>query len=205
MGIIGVDFDNTIVRYDELFHRLALERSLIPPSVTISKTAVRDYLRSQDREADWIALQGLVYGPRLKEAEAFPGVLDFFRRCRELKIPTCIISHKTHLPASGESHDLHGAARAWLETCGFLGTMTGLTQDKVFFEESRSAKLQRIAAENCVVFIDDLPECLTEPAFPLGVERILFDPANAIGLGPYQLCGSWQEIGEFVFAALERR
>ena len=28
--ILGVDFDNTIVAYDSLFHRVALERGLIP-------------------------------------------------------------------------------------------------------------------------------------------------------------------------------
>ena len=31
--LIGVDFDNTIVCYDKLFHQLALERSLIPPLI----------------------------------------------------------------------------------------------------------------------------------------------------------------------------
>ena len=50
---IGVDFDNTIVCYDRLFHRLARERGLIPETVPQTKGAVRDYLRSIDREDDW--------------------------------------------------------------------------------------------------------------------------------------------------------
>ena len=49
MGTIGIDFDNTIVCYHKLFHRLAVERSLIPVSVAVSKCAVRDYLLEQQR------------------------------------------------------------------------------------------------------------------------------------------------------------
>jgi len=42
---IGIDFDNTIVSYDTLFHRVALERGLIPISVPANKISVREYLR----------------------------------------------------------------------------------------------------------------------------------------------------------------
>ena len=77
---IGVDFDNTIVCYDGLFHRVALEQGLIPASLPANKGGVRDYLRQIGREDDWTAMQGTVYGARMLEASAFPGVLDFFRR-----------------------------------------------------------------------------------------------------------------------------
>ena len=43
--IIGLDFDNTIVSYDELFHRVALEGGLVPGDLPVRKEAVRDYLR----------------------------------------------------------------------------------------------------------------------------------------------------------------
>jgi len=63
--LVGLDFDNTIVRYDQLFHRLAVERGLIPPGVSATKQSVRDYLRAADREVDWTELQGIAYGPRI--------------------------------------------------------------------------------------------------------------------------------------------
>src|SRR5262245_43078397 len=44
--LIGVDFDNTIVSYDALFHRIATERDLIPADLPVNKTAVRDHLRA---------------------------------------------------------------------------------------------------------------------------------------------------------------
>jgi len=70
---IGIDFDNTLVRYDALFHRVALEEGLIPAGLPVNKNAVRDHLRAQGIEARWTEMQGTVYGARMAEAEAFPG------------------------------------------------------------------------------------------------------------------------------------
>ena len=50
---IGIDFDNTIVSYDALFHKVAREAGLVPESVAATKVAVRDYLREIGREDDW--------------------------------------------------------------------------------------------------------------------------------------------------------
>ncbi|MBI2360879.1 MAG: hypothetical protein HYV04_18575 [Deltaproteobacteria bacterium] len=80
---IGIDFDNTIVCYDQMFHRIALERGLIPASLPATKGHVRDMLRRMGREEEWTEMQGQVYGKRLHEAEPFPGVLEFFTLCRE--------------------------------------------------------------------------------------------------------------------------
>ena len=33
MTLLGLDFDNTLVRYDNLFHKLALEKGLINDEV----------------------------------------------------------------------------------------------------------------------------------------------------------------------------
>jgi len=42
---VGLDFDNTLIRYDELFHNLALKQGLIPDSVPPQKNKIRDHLR----------------------------------------------------------------------------------------------------------------------------------------------------------------
>lgn len=176
--ILGVDFDNTIVAYDALFHRVALERGLIPADLPVNKTAVRDHLRATGREDAWTEMQGEVYGARLDEAEAYPGVLAFFRACRVRAIPVRIISHKTRHPFLGPAHDLHAAARGWLARQGFFDATGGiaLAEADAFFELTKTDKLARIASCGCTHFIDDLPELLTEPAFPSGVARFLFDP-----------------------------
>ena len=58
--LIGLDFDNTIVRYDRLFHRLRRERGLIPDHLPVSKRAIRDHLRASGREEEWTELQGVL-------------------------------------------------------------------------------------------------------------------------------------------------
>ena len=71
--IIGVDFDNTIICYDNLFHGAALSEGLISESLNIQsdKQSIKQYLISQDRESDWTFLQGVVYGVWIKKANAF--------------------------------------------------------------------------------------------------------------------------------------
>lgn len=199
--IIGVDFDNTIVSYDAIFHRVAAERGLIPMDVLRTKTAVRDYLRAQGKDAVFTELQGDVYGPRLVEAEIFPGVREFFLACRDRGVPVKIISHKTRFPYAGQPHDLHAAAQGWLEHNEFFAVDgVALPRESVFLEPSKAAKLARIAAEGCTHFIDDLPEFLAEPAFPARAQRVLFDPMNAFsdatGLTRLQ---SWAEVPRHVF------
>ena len=40
--VIGVDFDNTLICYDQIFHRLAVEEGLISRNVPAQKKAIRD-------------------------------------------------------------------------------------------------------------------------------------------------------------------
>ncbi len=51
--IVGVGFKNTVVCYDQLFHSAASDEKPVPAGLLKSKTAVRDYIRTADRESDW--------------------------------------------------------------------------------------------------------------------------------------------------------
>lgn len=200
--IIGVDFDNTIVAYDALFHRIATGRGLIPLDLPVDKTAVRDRLRATGQEEIWTELQGEVYGSRLGEAEPYPGVIEFFRACHRRGLHVEIVSHKTRHPYRGPRHDLHAAARAWLRQHGFFAADgAGLAEESVSFELTKAAKLARIASLGCSHFIDDLPELLGDPAFPAGVARFLFDPQaahpTAAGVRPM---ASWAALHAHFFA-----
>jgi hypothetical protein len=74
----------------------------------------------------------------------------------------------------------------------------------VFFEETLAGKLARIGALRCTAFIDDLPELLAEPAFPIGVRRVLFDPARRYPRdGRFERVGSWDECGDSLLARHE--
>lgn len=173
---LGLDFDNTIVQYDGVFHRVAVERGVIPPTVAVSKIAVRDWLRNEGKEAVWTEMQGYVYGARMRDAEMYPGAREFLTLARDAGMTLSIVSHKTRHPFLGEKYDLHAAARAWVDE--FLRDASGpyVHADRIHFETTKDAKWARIGATGASHFVDDLPEILLADAFPPGVERILFDP-----------------------------
>lgn len=200
--LIGLDFDNTIVSYDRVFHAVALELGLIPAELPPVKERIRDYLRQAGREDEWTELQGSVYGPYMALAPPFDGVAEFLVQCRSRGLPVCIVSHRTRYPFLGPKHDLHDAAHRWLESHGFDDERTsGLSRDRVYFELTKAEKLERIARLGCTHFVDDLLEFLLEPEFPASVQRVLFD---ATGLHssdcPFPRAASWRELGELVIA-----
>ncbi|MFV1966436.1 MAG: hypothetical protein ACC628_13515 [Pirellulaceae bacterium] len=198
--LIGVDLDNTIVCYDTLFHRLAGERISLPPEIAVSKQAVRDYLRRQDQESLWTELQGVAYGARMNEATPFPGVLEFFARCRRQAVDVCVISHRTRLPFLGEAVSLHDAARHWLRQHEISAAADGDREpNPVFLETTREEKMRRIGQAGCDRFIDDLPELLRDAEFPPRVQRILFDPGRQnANDAHYHRAESWNEIAELL-------
>ncbi len=196
---IGIDFDNTIVSYDALFHKVAREQGLVPPETPLNKVAVRDHLRGIGQEDRWTEMQGYVYGVRMVEALAYEGAIDFIRQARGAGHSIAIVSHKTRHPFLGPRYDLHAAARAWIECRLLCDGKTLLSRDDVFFELTKQEKLARIAACGCDAFIDDLPEILLATDFPPGTARLLFDPEDhhssvaADGLRSFR---TWRQIAE---------
>ena len=173
---IGIDFDNTIVSYDALFYKVALEQGVIPPAVAASKLAVRDHLRAIDQEDIWTEMQGYVYGARMDEAAMYPGALEFFSWARTRKISLAIVSHKTRHPFIGPQYDLHRAAREWVDHHLVDGGGRLIDPAQVYFELTKDDKIRRIHALSCDCFIDDLPEIFLAANFPASTRRFLFDP-----------------------------
>jgi hypothetical protein len=195
---IGVDLDNTIVSYDALFHRLALEQGLVGGDVPPQKEAIRDAIRlGSNGNAVWTRLQALAYGPRMEEAVAFPGVLSFFKHCLLAGHRIRIVSHKTQTaPLDGGFVSLRGAAVGWLERHGFF-SRPGLAREDVFFESTRREKVARIIALRCSHFIDDLPEVFAEPHFPRDTECFLFSPfPRATAPSGVKVVDSWNRLLE---------
>ena len=191
---IGFDFDNTLISYDRLFRKVALENALIPEDIPSKKNAVRDYLRLQGKENDWTRLQGEVYGGRILEAEAYPEMYATIEKIARSNIPMCIVSHKTRTPYLGEPWDLHAAARSWLTLKGFHRTEgLGWRKEQVFFELTKEEKAARIVALGCTHYVDDLPEILD--MLPDSIHKILFAPNEVVLRNPaWQLMTTWQDL-----------
>lgn len=202
---IGIDFDNTIVSYDSVFHKVAREGGLIPGDLPVSKLSVRDHLRRTGREHIWIEMQGYVYGARMNDAEFYPGVLDFFRWAHENGVSPFIISHKTKHPFAGPNYDLHEAARAWMSEHLRHGSEVFVKADAIYFELTMEEKLARIGFLQCGLFVDDLPEVLLAPAFPAGTEPLLFDPDGHHTDTHLARIENWQQLRQVVEQKCSRR
>lgn len=202
--ILGVDFDNTLVCYDGLFHAEALRRGLLPAHTPTDKASVRQALRNAGRDEDFTVLQGHVYGPGMGAAQEYAGAQDALRDLIRQGVQVYIVSHKTRYPYLGPRHDMHAAAQQWLQQNGFYAA--GLfTPDRVFLEPTKEDKLRRIAALACTHFLDDLPEFLGHPDFPLDVERLLFAPKGAAAAEmPFVCCDSWKAVQQHLCTALAR-
>lgn len=195
---IGIDFDNTIVSYDNLFHKVALEQNLITHDVPRNKVAVRDHLRRAGKEQVWVEMQGYVYGARMPEAEIFQGFIDFVARARAIGHRTTIVSHKTRTPFAGPQYDLHDAARAWIYSHLTVAGESLFEETQFFFELTKDAKFSRIQTLACDVFVDDLPEILLAESMPRQVRKILFDPeANHVTVEgeDLQSASTWDQVG----------
>jgi len=173
---IGLDFDNTIVSYDALFHKVAAEQKVIPDTLSVNKVAVRDYLRKEGKEDIWTEMQGYVYGERMQEASPFEGVIRFISEAKKQGHELRIISHKTRYPFMGPKYDLHTSAILWIEShlLDEGGPLIG--KDEYFFEQTKDEKIARISSCGCEIYIDDLPEILLHKHFPVTTVRYLFDP-----------------------------
>jgi hypothetical protein len=196
---VGVDFDNTIVAYDQLFHRCAVERGLVPAETPARKSAVRAFLWClPGGNTAWTELQAIVYGVRIAEAEPAPGVVDFLRQCEAQGVRVSVISHKLEFPALGPRINLHQAARRWLQEHNlYAAGGGGLQPARVFFEASQEAKSARIIGQRCTHFVDDLLEMFRAPHFPAQVARLLYQPVGEPAGEGIESFRSWEEIGRY--------
>lgn len=196
--VIGLDFDNTIICYDLLIHALAIERGLISPPFPPQKKIIRKQIIQAYGDEEWQKIQAIVYGERIGEATAAPGVEQFLEQCRKQQIPVYIISHKTeysNLLQGGTN--FRTAALKWMEQQQFFSRF-GLQPSKIHFTSTREEKVQKIKELGCTHFIDDLEEVFQEKNFPAGVIKILYAPEGKAVPGVIPM-KQWGKIYDYFF------
>lgn len=175
---IGIDFDNTIICYDEVFCKLAKQFRFLPEDWRGTKQQVRDTLQQlPDGDLLWQRLQGKAYGEYIHHAKLFDGFIEFIRTCnKHSDIELFIVSHKTEFGHFDEKCvPLRQASREWLRQQGFFGLESPrIPEQHVYFETTRDEKIARIDLLQCTHFIDDLPEVLNSPLFPKHIKSFLF-------------------------------
>jgi hypothetical protein len=202
-AICGIDFDNTIVTYDDLLASIVRARGLIDAAHIRTKRNIRDQIRQlPDGEIEWQKCQALLYGQRIGEARLLDGVAAFLGLCRQRGIQVYIISHKTEFSRYDPTGtNLRVAAMNWMVANHFFEPSgLGLEPRSVFFAATRAEKIDRIRQLACTHFIDDLEETFLEETFPPGTARILYEPGRqSPAPRGVTLMRTWQEISDYFF------
>ena len=204
--VLGIDFDNTIVSYDEILYQIALNRGLIDEQTPQKKRLIRDQVRSLasgNGEIEWQRLQAFVYGKGMQGAVLIDGVKEFLKFCQENQIKVFVVSHKTEFASMDEQRvHLQETALKWMKENDFFSDAgLGFSLEQIYFETTREKKIERIQQLQCTHFIDDLVETYLEKSFPSDVTKILYATDDLQeSLNGIVLCQSWKDIYEYFFA-----
>ena len=156
---IGLDFDNTIVLYDEIFYHYALKK-YIDPNIPKTKKAVR-YALIKNQEHIFTEIQGIVYGKLIKNAPLQSGFINSLTLLSKMDCKISIVSHKTKYPIIGEKFNLHESALNWLKNNQVINNKDFiLKEENIFFEETEIQKINRIKEIKCTHYVDDLKKIL---------------------------------------------
>uniref|UniRef100_UPI0040488FC1 hypothetical protein n=1 Tax=Algoriphagus sp. TaxID=1872435 RepID=UPI0040488FC1 len=165
---IGIDFDNTLVRYDVVFNSIAVKLGLKPGENP--KEAVKNYLiSSQGNTTLWKETQALVYGDLIREATFLPDFVEFYDYIKSRNIEFFIVSYKTRFARlKGTKVSLHGAANLWIDH-----SLSFLEKSNIFYETAVTKKVRRIASLDLDYYVDDLLTVLYHKDFPKSVRKVL--------------------------------
>jgi hypothetical protein len=197
--IIGLDFDNTIVNYDQVLEKLVRPLGIIYTNQ--GREFVREKVRSTvEGDIAWQQIQALMYGPEIMDAKPMKGVLDFLKFCMCENICVKIISHKTEYSTLGQSTiSLRSAALNWLAENRFFDSY-GIEPKNVYFASSQKEKIKEISRSEVSLYVDDLDEILTSPLFPSNVQKILISPTGSLITRPYKVITSFDDLRKDLFA-----
>ncbi len=192
MTLLGLDFDNTLVEYDNVFHQLATEKKLIDQSISPTKTAIRNHLRQKGLDQQFTLLQAEAYGPRILDAKPAPGMLEALKLLSKQGILMTLISHKTKTPYAGPAYHLREHAKEWLEQYGFFKQPFCWNTDNIHFAETKEEKIQTIVKLKCKYYVDDLPEIIK--LLPSKIHRIHYSPSKSKATSSALQMRHWKEL-----------
>ena len=193
--LIGLDFDNTIACYNDVFTSEAKIKGLVNKEWEGSKQDLKLLLDTlEDGKKTWQKMQGQVYGPSMQNATLFPGVARFLLRCKLNGHIVFIVSHKTKYGHYDKTKTLlREASLKWMDSQGFFKEdLFGINRTNIFFANTQSEKVLKIKSLNLDVFIDDLEEVFQHQDFPK-IKKIHFNSSSSIQSG-VEFYNNWTDI-----------
>ena len=123
--VIGVDFDNTLIIYDDLLRKLAVDRNLLgrprPARFRASGRSAMRSARSPAEKSSGKNCRPTPTVPRIGEARLAIGAARFLELARAAGITVYTISHKTEWASQDRTGtNLRRAALDWMEANGLF-------------------------------------------------------------------------------------
>jgi hypothetical protein len=173
MQHIGLDFDNTIVDYRNVYKSLA-KKFDVPASGVINKNIIKKFIITEFGEPQWTKLQGEIYGPLIDLATLSVGFEKFITNTiNKESAKISIISHRTQTPDSGDNYNLHEFAQDWLKK---NLSQSILSKVNIYFLETIEKKIDQINTSKVDYFVDDLEKILTHPNLSKDIKKIFYTP-----------------------------
>jgi hypothetical protein len=190
---IGIDFDNTIINYEDVFFKTAVDYGYINQDAfqgsNTKKNDVKTYLINLNREDDWTRIQGLVYGEAIELAKPYCNLNLFLDFLLKNNHQFFIVSHKTKYPFIGKKVDLHQSAKKWINI-----HLKKYFSDNFYFEETIEKKIDRINKLKPDFFIDDLEKILLHKKLSKKINKILFSNQKITKNSFLMVTNEWIEV-----------
>jgi len=203
---IGIDLDNTILRYDEVFYSLAqaelwIDRNCLCDKDAIKKGLTKNAESAEKSEKRWQQLQAWAYGKDISKALVYDGLFNFTKQARLRGDELFIVSHKTEFSNFDPSINLRRSALDTLGQRGFFKSIIqgglGFSLQDIFFASSLDEKVKTIRELKLTHFIDDLSKVICHPDFPQDTIGILFEPGIEKGSEEKRIFRAWDDAEEF--------
>ena len=192
MKRIGIDFDNTIAIYNDVFRKAALKNKLINKNWFGTKAELRKKIILEKNDEVWKKLQGQVYGVHMHNASPSKYLDEFILKAQILGSKIFIVSHKTEFGHYDENRiKLRDEAIRWIKKKSYLKNI------KIFFENSIPEKIERINSLKLDYFIDDLEIIINHKLIRKKTKKILF--CETINSSVNKKGHNWLQIKDLIF------
>ena len=137
---IGIDFDNTIANYDQVFQKVAIKHNFVPKKWKGNKKDLKKFVIKTKGEELWKKIQGLVYGRYMQLAKVNQGFEKFLEISKILKTNIFIASHKTKFGHYDKKKILlRKVALNWIKNKNFY-RKKNILKSNIFFEDTIEKK-----------------------------------------------------------------
>ncbi len=206
---IGIDFDNTIAIYDELFRIENNKYNFTEYKNSNPKEILkRNLFKKNNGIFLWNKIQGSIYGRQIKNATIAPGFKSFLILAKYLKHEVFIISHKTKYGHfDKKKFNLRTEAIKWMDKNNlFLKNNLLIKKKNIFFCNTKKEKIDKLNSLHLDYFVDDLLKILIDKTLTNKTNKIFFNRFNSRIKNNYLISlSNWSIISNHIHKVSDKK